>query len=320
MHRFLRRFPSLYEFALRVQRFARSIGSWFNGFFVVRLLTRTMREMAEDDATHMAAGVSYYALFSIFPLLLGVISLASFALGAFVDTEKYRPGLTEFVTSYLPGSEQLVMLNLDAAIELRGALGIFAIIGLLWSGSAVFGAITRAVNRAWDIRRDRPFYSNKPRQLMMGAAMGPMFLLSIAMATIARSASRLQDIGLPGHEFFVKNIAQALLQGSSLLLMVGLFLMLYKYLPNTRTCWRHIWPGALVAAILFELSKNIFIVYVNTFATFENIYGSLAPVVALLLWSYISSLILILGAELSSEYGRMREGVERGTLLHPGSD
>ncbi|MCH9011259.1 MAG: YihY/virulence factor BrkB family protein [Chloroflexi bacterium] len=276
--------------------------------------------MSEDDATHMAAGVSYYALFSIFPLLLGIISLTSFALSAFVEADKIRPGLTAFATSYLPGSEQLVMLNLDAAIELRGVLGIFSIIGLLWSGSAVFGAITRAVNRAWDIRRDRPFYSGKPRQLLMGAAIGPMFLLSVGMATLARSASRLQDIGLPGHEFFVKNIAQALLQGSSLLLMVGLFLMLYKYLPNTRTFWRHIWPGALVAAILFELSKNIFIVYVNTFATFENIYGSLAPVVALLLWSYISSLILILGAELSSEYGRMREGVERGTLLHPGSD
>ena len=102
--------------------------------------------------------------------------------------------------------------------------------------------------------------------------------------------------------------------------MVGLFLMLYKYLPNTKTYWRHIWPGALVAAILFEISKNVFIYYVNTFATFENVYGSLAPVVALLLWSYLSSLILILGAELSSEYGRLREGVERGTLIHPRSD
>ena len=320
MQRFLRRFPGLHALLLRVRQYARAVLSWLGGFFIVRLIIRTMREMSEDDATHMAAGVSYYALFSIFPLLLGIISLTSFALSAFVEADKIRPGLTEFATSYLPGSEQLVMLNLDAAIELRGVLGIFSIIGLLWSGSAVFGAITRAVNRAWDIRRDRPFYLGKPRQLLMGAAIGPMFLLSVGMATLARSASRLQDFGFPGHEFFVKNIAQALLQGSSLLLMVGLFLMIYKYLPNTRTYWRHIWPGALVAAILFELSKNLFIYYVNTFATFENVYGSLAPVVALLLWSYLSSLILILGAELSSEYGRLREGVERGTLIHPRSD
>lgn len=320
MQRFLRRHPRLHSFALKIERFALSAVSWLSGFFVVRLITRTMREMSEDDATHMAAGVSYYAIFSVFPLLLGFISLTSFALSAFVDEERIRPGLTEFATSFLPGSEQLVMLNLDAAIELRGALGVFSIVGLLWSGSAVFGAITRSVNRAWDIRRDRPFYSNKPRQLLMGAAIGPLFLLSVAMATLARSASRLQDFGLPGHDFFVMNVAQALLQGSSLLLMLGLFLMIYKYLPNTKTYWRHIWPGALVAAILFEISKNLFIFYLNTFATFENVYGSLAPVVALLLWSYLSSLILILGAELSSEYGRMREGVERGSLIHPRSD
>lgn len=319
MQRFLKRYPRLNDFALKTEHFVRSAGSLLAGFFIVRLITRTMREMSEDDATHMAAGVSYYALFSVFPLLLGFISLSTFALNAFVDPDRFRPGLTEFATSYLPGSEQLVMLNLDAAIELRGALGIFAIIGLLWSGSAVFGAITRAVNRAWDTR-DRPFYSSKPRQLLMGAAIGPMFLLSVGMATLARSASRLQDFGFPGHEFFVKNIAQALLQGSSLLLMLGLFLMIYKFLPNTRTYWKHIWPGALVAAILFEISKNIFIFYVKTFATFENVYGSLAPVIALLLWSYISSLILILGAEISSEYGRMRQGVERGSLVDTKSD
>ena len=320
MQRYLKRHHRLYDFALKIERSSHSAVSWLTGFFIVRLITRTMREMSEDDATHMAAGVSYYALFSVFPLLLGFISLTSFALSAFVDEERIRPGLTEFATSFLPGSEQLVMLNLDAAIELRGALGVFSIVGLLWSGSAVFGAITRSVNRAWDIRRDRPFYSNKPRQLLMGAAIGPLFLLSVAMATLARSASRLQDFGLPGHDFFVMNVAQALLQGSSLLLMLGLFLMIYKYLPNTKTYWRHIWPGALVAAILFEISKNLFIFYLNTFATFENVYGSLAPVVALLLWSYLSSLILILGAELSSEYGRMREGVERGSLIHPRSD
>ena len=319
MQRYLRKLPRLNDFALKIEGLAQSVGRWLGGFFVVRLIARTMREMSEDDATHMAAGVSYYALFSVFPLLLGFISLTTFALSAFVDAEEIRPGLTGFVSSFLPGSEQMVILNLDAAIELRGALGIFSLIGLLWSGSAVFGAISRAVNRAWDIRRDRPFYLNKPRQLLMGVAIGPMFLLSVGIAAFARSASTLQDFGVPGHEFFVKNIAQALLQGSSLLLMLGLFLMLYKFLPNTKTYWRHIWPGALVAAILFELSKNAFIFYLKTFATFENVYGSLAPVVALLLWSYLSSLILILGAELSSEYGRMRENVERGTTIHPQS-
>ena len=71
----------------------------------------------------------------------------------------------------------------------------------------------------------------------------------------------------------------------------------------------------MVAAALFEITKEVFILYLNTFTGFENVYGSLAPVIVLLIWTYLSGLILILGAELSSEYGRIREGVERGVLL-----
>ena len=72
-----------------------------------------------------------------------------------------------------------------------------------------------------------------------------------------------------------------------------------------------------MATVLFELAKTMFILYLERFAGFESVYGSLGDVIVLLLWVYVSSLILILGAELSSEYGRLREGVGRGVLLHP---
>ena len=92
---------------------------------------------------------------------------------------------------------------------------------------------------------------------------------------------------------------------------------MYKFIPNTKTYWQYIWPGAVVSALLFETSKNLFIFYLNRFTSFESVYGSLAPVVVLLLWTYISSFLVIFGAELSSEYGRLRAGVKRGELLHP---
>jgi len=93
--------------------------------------------------------------------------------------------------------------------------------------------------------------------------------------------------------------------------------VIYKFMPNTKTYWRYVWPGAIVGALLFEAAKSMFILYVESFSNFENVYGSLAPVIALLVWVYVSSFILILGAELSSEYGRLKNEVERGTLLHP---
>ena len=73
--------------------------------------------------------------------------------------------------------------------------------------------------------------------------------------------------------------------------------------------------GRSVAAVLFEITKDLFILYLNSFSNFENIYGTLAPVVALLLWTYVSGLILILGAELSSEYERIKQGRKRGVLF-----
>ena len=92
----------------------------------------------------------------------------------------------------------------------------------------------------------------------------------------------------------------------------AVFLLLYRFVPNCKTYWRYVWPGAVVAAILFEASKGAFIWYLADFANYELVYGSVASMMGLLSWAYLSAFILILGAEISSEYGRMRDGVGRG--------
>ena len=289
-------------------------------YFLVVLVVRTVEEMSADDATHMAAGVAYYIMFSIFPLLLGLTAIFSLFLESTSIRETVETELTGFVTDFLPGSGDVVKENIQAARDFRGALGLFAIVGLIWSGSAVFGAVTRAVNRAWDVHQDRPFFISKPRQLAMALGVGILFTLSMSSATVARFAGQLDDFDVPGLTFLVEVFGLVLLQGTSFILMLIIFLLIYKFMPNTKTYWRYIWPGALLAAVLFELAKNLFIFYLERFASFDNIYGSLAPVIILLTWAYLSSLIVILGAELSSEYGRMRQGVNRGVLLHPTED
>ena len=281
--------------------------------FAVRLVVRTFQEMSADDATHMAAGVAFYAFFSLFPLLLGLTAV----LSLFTASETVQSDLTDFASDYLPGSKELITYNLDVVSRLRGALGIFALLGLLWSGSAVFGAITRAVNRAWDVARDRPIYVGKPRQLLMALGVGILFFLSLGAASFGQVAQELAELEVTGVGFLFDTVGRFLLQGISFLLTLCIFLLIYKFVPNTKTYWRFIWPGAIVAAVLFELTKGLFLTYVDRFANFEHVYGSLAPVIGLLLWVYVSSLILILGAEISSEYGRLRRNVDRGVLMHP---
>ena len=110
--------------------------------FAVRLLVRTIKEMSADEATSHGGRVSYYALFSLFPLFLFLIA----ALSLVLETDEIRLRLIDAFSGYFPGSDQLINANLEAVLKVRGALGVFGVLGLLWSGSAVFGGVSRAVN------------------------------------------------------------------------------------------------------------------------------------------------------------------------------
>ena len=111
-------------------------------------------------------------------------------------------------------------------------------------------------------------------------------------------------------------LERGILQVCSFALTAGMFLLVYKFMPNTNTYWRYVWPGAMVTAVLFELAKSLFVFYLSRFTNFENVYGALTPVIVLSLWTYLSGLILIFGAEFSSEYERIRRGRDRGVLIN----
>ncbi len=274
----------------------------------VRLIIRVVQEMGEDDATHMAASVSYYAVLSIFPLVIALSAI----IGWMADSESRQDELVEFVVDFLPGSEQFVRDSVEGVERFRETLGVVAVLGLMWSASAVFGSITRVINRAWDIRQNPPFYKNKPRQLAMAMGVGMLFALSVGITSFMQWATTI-EIGsrsasdIVGGEFFA-----IILRIPAALISFSIFLAIYKFLPNTKTYWKYVWTGAAVAAVLFELGKNLFLYYLSNFAEFDQLYGSVASVVVLMVWAYLCAIILIVGAELASEYGRMKMGVARG--------
>jgi membrane protein len=269
---------------------------------LVILLWRASKEMGRDDATHLAAGVAYYALFSLFPLILGLLAL----LGMVLQSESKQQEFLTFVADSLPGSAEFVEANLQAVIRARGALGLGAALGLFWSASAVFGAVALVVNRAFGIHRDRPFYIAKPRQLGMALGVGILFILSLAASSAIHWLSQ-SDLGLPGQAILKLGVVSVLLRIIPWAISFSLFLVLYKFLPNGKTYWRYVWPGAMAAGLLFELSNSLFVWYVGTFGNYAAVYGPLSGVIVLLFWAYVSSVILILGAEISSEYQKMHQ-------------
>ena len=275
------------------------------------LVLRTFRELSNDDATHMAAGVAFYAILSLFPMTLGLVAL----LSVFLDSSSVQTQLLAFFQDYLPGVNDALETNINNGTSVSGFLGVLSFLGLFWSASAVFGAISRAVNRAWDVHQDRTFVVAKLRHIAMALGVGLLFVLSVGATTAIQFLGRV-DLPVVGRIGFLENdginiIARPL----PFVFSFTIFVLVYKFVPNTPTHWRYIWPGVLLAAVAFEVSKTLFVFYLDNFANYGRVYGSLGSVVALLVWTYVSALILIVGAEFASEYGRMRAGVGQGRLI-----
>jgi membrane protein len=168
--------------------------------------------------------------------------------------------------------------------------------------------VGRAINRAWDIQENRRFHVRKLRDMGMALGTGVLFLLSLGATS---TLSILHGLDLP----FVNVAAEAGTRVLGFAFSLGIFLGLYKVVPNTKTYWRYVWPGALLGAAMFEVAKSLFVLYLGRFASYESVYGSVASVIILLVWIFVSAFILLVGAEFSAEYGRMRRGVQRGTLI-----
>ena len=270
----------------------------------LRLIARVAKKTGEDDSSHMAASVSYYAMLSMFPLIIAVSAI----IGWIAGSETRQDELVGFVVDFVPGSERFVRDSIDGAERFRETFGAIAILGLIWSGSAVFGSINRIVNRAWEVTGKPPFFKNKPRQLAMALGVGILFFLSIGFTGFLQWATTIEIGSRSASEMVGGDFFAILLRIPAALITFLIFLSIYKFLPNTKTFYRHVWLGAIVATLLFEISKNLFLYYLEAFAVFDQLYGNVASVIVLMLWTYLCSMVLIFGAEISAEYSRTANG------------
>jgi len=271
------------------------------------LFVETVKEASHDHAKDLAAAIAFWAFFSIFPLLIGILSLA----GYFLQSADLQARLYEVVTEMFPGSAALVRDNLDAVVQYRGTMSWVGIGGLLWTASKGFGAITRAVNRALGAARTHQFLLSKIRNFLMAVAVSVLMIVSIAITAALEivfhppflSRLRLDAVELPPPQGWAPNFVLVFL----------IFALIYKRTPYVEVRWHQVLPGALLAAALFELVKIAFVVYLDRIADFQAIYGSLSSIIVLLLWLYLSALILVLGAE----YNIVRAGTRTAAAEKP---
>ncbi len=264
----------------------------------VRLVELTFRGYSEDRGSVLAAALSYYAFLSLFPLTLFILAL----LSPFLETTAAIRAVTRFLESYLPQGADTIRTSLEEVIHLRGPITLAAAAGFLWSGSGVFSLIQLGMNRAFCVAQPRPLWRERVVSLGMVIAVGFLFALSFLLTTSFRLGIHYQI--LPRHNIIIDWLPPLLSEG----LGVAIFGLLYRYIPYTSYVrWRQIWPAALVASTLWELAKMGFAWYIANLALLNLVYGSLGTIIALLIWGYVTAVILLLGAELAAALAGARE-------------
>jgi len=262
------------------------------------ILSRAASEALRPDSAITAAAIAYFALFSLFPLTLLSISIASFTLGPLMDQHLVIRKL-EFIT---PALGQLVGPNIDQIIRARGPVTSIALIGLIWSASTVFYTLTQTLNQIWGNKQSRSIWKRRGLAILFVLAfVGPaLFLASFASSMLASLRAWLPVPMLP--------IGGGISLALAILLDVALFMVLYIMLPHAASTWREILPGAIGAGLLWELAKKTFLLFVSTYISVSNlVYGSVAAIVAILTWAYLSSVIFLFGAYLSVSYYQRKQ-------------
>ena len=265
------------------------------------MLAHTLHQFHENDLFTSSAAMSYFGLMALFPsLLLLLASSNKLAAGSQM--------LAHAVDVY-PGSAKFLRETIAQLSELGYGAIITCVVLVLWAGSWVFAVIERALNRIW-AATSRPFLHGRALTIGMVGLVGLLLASSVLITSFVLRlrdiASRLSPRQLERYPLLISvgsAFWQILFAALSYLVTVALFVLVYRFMPRAQVTLKDTLPGAFLGGLLWEIAKYIFALSLSYFH-YDQIYGSVGAVVAVLTWSYVSSLILLFGAQLTAVFHR----------------
>lgn len=263
-----------------------------------KILFRAVISFLDNDLITSSAAITYFGMLALFPTLLLALSIAQ----AYFD-ESIRRELLSRLPAYMPGTAEFVTRNLEAISNVSPSLLITAFTILLWAGSWIFTVIERAMCRMWGTQ-PRSFLHGRLLTIGMIAAVGVVLLASLlvtsGVVTIQTLIERLPVKQVPTQIAWLGSMLwQIVLFVVSWLVTTSLFALIYRIMPNTRISLIEVVPGALIAGLLWEVAKYGF-AWMIPYFHYDLLYGSIGAGVALLTWSYLSSLVMLFGAQLTA--------------------
>jgi membrane protein len=281
------------------------------------LFKRTLKETADDNCFGMAAQLAYYFFLSLFPALLIVVALTSFFPSNLLDSILGWFGL------FTPPEVLELVRGQVQQITHSGHAGLltFGVLGALWSSSSAMSAIIDTLNRAYGVKEERPWWKIQLFAIIMTVVMSVFVLVSFTLVIsgpeIAETLATHVGLG-PVFAWTWK-----LLQWPVVFLLISMgFGLVYYLAPDVEQRWPWIVPGSRFATIMWLLISIGFRFYVTHFGQYNKMYGAIGAAIVVLLWFYLSGLVLLVGAELNSEiehaspYGKDEGEKEPGQHRH----
>ncbi len=279
-----------------------------------RVLALAVKKFVKIDGSQSAAAFAHNAFFSLFPLIVVLVAIAS----VFVDRDLAGRKVVAYVEAYVPldgGMRRHVFDTISGVIEARQQAGGFAALMLVWTATQFLTTLISATNRAWGAEAYNwwrlPLKSLALLATLLGAALlgGGLPML----ATVAK------DWLLPAREFgpWVYALGRFVIPVLVAFLSLSLF---YRMAPSRPTRMDQVWVGALCATFLLQVGATLFLIYLQRFATLNAVYGALGGIMALLLWVYLSGCIFIFGACLCAAQAEARSmPLGRAVALNQGT-
>ena len=265
------------------------------------LLRNTATDWVEDNALRLSAALAYYSVFSIAPLLVIAIGIAGWVLGAEAVQGQVHDQLKGTIGA---DSAAAVESMVQSASKGGGIASVVGLVTLLIGASGVFAALKDALNTVWEVKAKpglgiKGFIKDRLLSFGMVLVIGFLLLTSLLLTTALAAVNKFfgDALGLPA---FVWGIVGFIV---SFAVVTALFAAIFKFLPDVKVGWRHVWIGAVVTALLFEIGKFLLGWYLGREGA-ASTYGAATAIVLLLLWVYYSSLILLFGAEFTQVYAR----------------
>jgi membrane protein len=265
------------------------------------MIQHTLHQFHENDLFTSAAAMSYFGLMALFPTLLLLFGIGTKIAGGsqmFAHAVEVYPGSSQFLRDTIGPRSQVGY----------GAIATCVVL-VFWAGSWVFAVIERALNRIWGAT-SRTFWHGRALTLGMVGIVGLLLSASVLVTSILvvlrDMASRLSPRQIERYPVLLSvgsAFWQIVFAALSYLITVALFVVVYRFMPRAQVTLKDSLPGAFLGGMLWEIAKYVFALSLNYFH-YDQIYGSVGAVVAVLTWSYVSSLILLFGAQLTAVFHR----------------